>query len=529
MNSNKSKTGTNSFSSYVKQTSGIRTQLYGGFAAIGAILLIAGAVILVKITFATSFATQVVKVDFPLYAALLDLNGEIYHSQSSLESWLLNPNEINKKEALVALHNIERLQIELNNLKAKNDNPYFIETWKSASPLIDKLTTEIRSISSKPITTSSIINFETTIHPIAIKILDVIDGPENESGNRTGGLFDRQSSTLHDGIEEMIKGLNLISIIEYVSVALCLFLAIVIAVLTARRILAPLQNMINSVVTITSQITDACNNMVVTIEEVKRAVEAQSAGASEQSASINQITSSLEEIEKSSVQTIDKAKMLGDVAERTHERGQVGLQSVEQSVSGMKDVRSKVQLIARTILDLSNQTKQVGEITAVVNTLAQQSKMLALNAAIEAAKAGEAGKGFAVVAAEVKNLAEQSEQSTTQVQKILEDIKAATERAVVATEEGTKRVDEGSYQVEQTGETVRGLNEVIHEANIASQQIEAAIRQEGIGIEQIAAGMNEINQVTGSFVDSVRQTTDAMAHLAVIAKTLKEQVDIYKL
>ena len=195
----------------------------------------------------------------------------------------------------------------------------------------------------------------------------------------------------------------------------------------------------------------------------------------------------------------------------------------------VKAVREKVQTIAQTILELSNQTQQVGEITAVVNTLAQQSKMLALNASIEAAKAGDAGKGFAVVASEVKNLAEQSEHSTAQVQKILEDIRHATEKAVMATEEGIKGVDHGTALVEETGEVVRNLSDVIHEATMASQQIEAAIRQEGIGIEQITSGMNEINQVTYSYVESVKQTTEAITHLTTNVKNLKEYIDIYKI
>src|SRR6476469_7503410 len=138
----------------------------------------------------------------------------------------------------------------------------------------------------------------------------------------------------------------------------------------------------------------------------------------------------------------------------------------------MKSVRDKVQIIAQTILDLSKQTQQIGEITSVVNNLAQQSKMLALNASIEAAKAGEAGKGFAVVATEVKNLAEQSEHSTAQVQKILEDIRHATEKAVMVTEEGTKGVDYGTQLIEQTGDIIRNLNDVISETTIASEQIE---------------------------------------------------------
>jgi len=290
-----------------------------------------------------------------------------------------------------------------------------------------------------------------------------------------------------------------------------------------------LNKMTDNLATISREITESCHNMVTSLEEVRHAVDSQSSGSSQQASSINEITASLSEIEKSSAQTMEKAKALGEVAERTREKGQMGLEAVEQSVQGMKSVRDKVQVIAQTILDLSNQTQQVGEITAVVNNLAQQSKMLALNASIEAAKAGEAGKGFAVVATEVKNLAEQSEHSTAQVQKILEDIRHATEKAVMVTEEGTKGVDYGTNLVEQTGEIIRNLNQVIHEATIASQQISAAVRQEGAGIEQITAGMNEINQVTTAFVESAQQTKEAMGNLSDIAKNLKMYVDTYKL
>jgi methyl-accepting chemotaxis protein len=290
-----------------------------------------------------------------------------------------------------------------------------------------------------------------------------------------------------------------------------------------------LNTMTDNLTKITKQITEASHGVVSTLEQVSQTVKVQSAGATEQASSINEITAALAEIEKSSTQTMEKAKNLGDAAKRTREKGELGLDAVGQSIQGMKAVRDKVQIIAQTILDLSNQTQQIGEITEVVNALAQQSKLLALNASIEAAKAGEAGKGFAVVATEVKNLAEQSEQSTKQVQKILEAIRYATEKAVMATEEGTRGVDYGTKLVEQTGEIIGNLNEVINETTVASQQIEAAVRQEVIGIKQIAAGMGEINQVTSSYVDSAKQTIDAMNDLAVISKDLKVHVDTYKI
>src|SRR5207237_6717599 len=113
-------------------------------------------------------------------------------------------------------------------------------------------------------------------------------------------------------------------------------------------------------------------------------------------------------------------------------------------VDGMGDIRSKVQTIAQDILALSEQTQQIGEITATVNDIADQSNLLALNAAIEAAKAGEQGKGFAVVASEVRNLAEQSKQATGKVRTILSDIQKATNAAVLPTEQGTSVAESGT-------------------------------------------------------------------------------------
>lgn len=289
-----------------------------------------------------------------------------------------------------------------------------------------------------------------------------------------------------------------------------------------------LNTMTNNLASVAVEITDACHNMVSTLDQVRHAIDEQSSGASEQASSINQITASITEIEKSATQTMVKAKTLGDLAITTRDKGKLGLESVEKSIQGMNQVREKVKMIAQTILDLSQKTQQVGEITEVVNNIAQQSKMLALNASIEAAKAGESGKGFAVVASEVKNLAEQSERSTKQVQTILEEIRLASERAVMVTEEGTKGVENGMTMIESTGDAIRLLNEVIHASAIAAQQIESAVRQETTGIEQINAGMNEINQVTNSLVSSVHETTSAMNDLVALSNKLKKSVDTYK-
>ena len=278
-----------------------------------------------------------------------------------------------------------------------------------------------------------------------------------------------------------------------------------------------------------SQIREASGATVSTLEQVRGAVTSQSAGASQQASAVSQTTSTLEEIRATSQQTLEKSTLLRESAERTDEEGRKGLQAVTQAIRGMQEIRTRVETIAETILALSGQTQQIGEITEVVNKLAQQSKMLALNASIEAAKAGDAGKGFAVVAAEVRELSEQSEQCTAQVQQILQEIRHAADKAVMATEEGTKGVDHGLQLTVQTEEAVRRLSEVIEETGTASQQIVAAVRQEAAGIDQIATAMSEINKVTHQFVASTRQSSEATTHLAAIASQLSEKVKVYKI
>jgi len=552
----------------MKSSLGILGRLMTGFSLVTVFFLVAIGINWVEITTTKNFANQVSKVELPTYDEFIDLNSDIYTSQLVTQEMLISNENKNANVLTETWDSIEKSISTIDQLSKSwtTNNTYQIR-WAQIKELLNKLKTAQTKISiavSNANKTTAMDIYSQEASPLTTQIATLLNTKNGAIKDENAmGLLDFQSQYLNYGTQKIMESLSSVQLIEYALSILGIITSILIAFMTARSVLRhisifrqhssriasgdltrfieiesfdemgllgnDLNAMTKSLASITKEITQSCHNMVSTLEEVRHAVDTQSSGASEQASSINEITASLSEIEKSSTQTMQKAKSLGEAAERTREKGQLGLDAVDQSVNGMKEVREKVQMIAQTILDLSNQTQQVGEITAVVNNLAQQSKMLALNASIEAAKAGEAGKGFAVVAVEVKNLAEQSEQATTQVQKILGSIRQAAEKAVMVTEEGTKGVDHGTDLVEQTGDVIRNLNDVIHETTIATQQIEAAIRQESAGIEQITTGMNEINQVTTSFVESVKQTTEAMGNLAAITKNLKAYVDVYKL
>ena len=294
------------------------------------------------------------------------------------------------------------------------------------------------------------------------------------------------------------------------------------------QLAAHLNGMTQSIAQISGEIRTVVETLNTTLAEVNSATSTQAATASQQAIAVTETTTTLEEIRQTSEQTLTKATQLGEVAQRTKLESSQGQAAVQEAIEGMQAIRSRVDDIAQTILALSEQTLQIGEITDVVNSLAQQSKMLALNASIEAAKAGDAGKGFAVVADEVKDLAEQSQQSTAQVQKILQEIRQATDRAVMATEEGTKGVDAGVALTERTGEVMWELSKVINDTVTASQQIVAAVRQEATGVDQVNSAMRDINETVRTFVSSSRQMEEANNNIVTLAEKLSNSVAIYK-
>lgn len=297
---------------------------------------------------------------------------------------------------------------------------------------------------------------------------------------------------------------------------------------TLGRLAGSLNHMAEGLAGLAGRVREGGSTLLATVSQMQSAVAAQSSGASQQAASVNETMTTLEQIRATSGQTLEKAQRLGEMAERARSEGEHGRRVVEESIAGITEVNLKVDAIARTILSLNEQTQRIGEITSVVGGIARQLRLLSLNAAIEATRAGEAGLGFAVVASEVKQLAEQSQASTEQVQHILEEIRHATDRAVMATEDGAKGVVRGLELVQRAGEAIRGLEGVVRDTSLGSRQIVAAVRQESAGINQIATAMSDIHAVTNRFVTASEQTRAATDELSHLAQRLAAVASLYK-
>jgi methyl-accepting chemotaxis protein len=269
---------------------------------------------------------------------------------------------------------------------------------------------------------------------------------------------------------------------------------------------------------------ETANVIASSSAEILAATTEQAAGTNESMAAVTETVATVDEVAQTATQSAQRARVVADAAQRAAEGGRAGRQAVLDSVAAMQLVQTQVETMARGIVALAEQAQAIGEITTAVSDIAEQTKLLALNAAVESTRAGEHGRGFALVAAEIKALAGEAKESTTQVRRLLGEIQRATSAAVMATEQGTKQTAAAVRQVGQAGEIIGQLTGVIEESAQAAAQIVASAGQQALGMDQIRQAIANIHDATQQNLTATRQSEMAAQNLTMHGTRLVDMV-----
>ncbi|BDU40074.1 methyl-accepting chemotaxis protein [Vibrio nigripulchritudo ATCC 27043] len=205
-----------------------------------------------------------------------------------------------------------------------------------------------------------------------------------------------------------------------------------------------------------------------------------------------------------------------------------GTQSVHENLDVIQSVAEEVQATAKIAGDLESSSNEIGDILDVIKQIAEQTNLLALNAAIEAARAGEQGRGFAVVADEVRTLAQRTQESTGNIQRIISDLQTGVQQTVGSLQNCQHKAELGIEKATNCGDALTSVQASIKTLAEMSTEIASSAEDQRHQILSIGDSISSISQVAEQTETGTSHTSQSSEQLSVMAQKLNGLVNAFK-
>jgi len=255
------------------------------------------------------------------------------------------------------------------------------------------------------------------------------------------------------------------------------------------------------------------------VSKVSQEISATSERERQSSQEVLQTTESLQHISQQVSEQIDRARQ---VVQQTQEQAQQGITVVHQNIAGLTETVARVHETAQEMADLKSATNQIHKIIESIQNIADQTNLLALNATIEAARAGDAGKGFAVVANEIKELARQTADSTTEITSLINGLTSRVQRSVDSMGGVVDKVHHAQEEAETTVTAFEEMGRGVAEALEATAQIETFNQEQEEQIHLLRERLGGLFDVLNESSRKAEETSLVATELNNISSRLNE-------
>jgi len=267
-----------------------------------------------------------------------------------------------------------------------------------------------------------------------------------------------------------------------------------------NEFVAKLQRTIQKVNSMAEQVATASEQLSAISEQSNRSIKEQQQAVEQVATAIHQMSTTVDEI----------AKNANDAA-----------QSAQQA--------DQVHKITQVIDKVADDSNDISKVLEVIGGIAEQTNLLALNAAIESARAGEHGRGFSVVADEVRTLASRTQQSTQEIQDMIERLQSATQQAVSSMNQGREQADSTVEQAQRADDALKGITHAVTEINDMNSHIATAADEQSSVTEDINQNVSKITTIAEQSSESSAQVKDSSEDLAKLSLSLQKELRQFKI
>lgn len=271
-----------------------------------------------------------------------------------------------------------------------------------------------------------------------------------------------------------------------------------------------------------NMLASASEELHAVTEDTNRGLNQQSAEIDQAATAVNEMTAAVEEVARNAVNTADDSKAADKSTYQGRETVSQALESINKLVGNISDTSSEVKILAQSAGEIS-------QVLVVIRSIAEQTNLLALNAAIEAARAGDAGRGFAVVADEVRALAHRTQQSTAEIEQMIEGIQSGTGRAVDAMNESQDRANGTLVVAREANDALEVISEAITSINQKNLVIASASEEQAQVAREVDRNLVNIRDLSMQTSAGANQTNAASQELSRLAVDLHSMVSKFRL
>lgn len=286
--------------------------------------------------------------------------------------------------------------------------------------------------------------------------------------------------------------------------------------------ISKIQNIIQEVTASTSQLSAAAEEMSMITSETREGVQRQQTETSLVATAMNEMSSTVHDV-------ANNAATAAEAANQADSKTEQGKQIVNSTVASISSLAAEIERASTVINQLEKDSESIGTVLEVIRGIAEQTNLLALNAAIEAARAGEQGRGFAVVADEVRSLASRTQESTEEIQDMIERLQKGSRDAVMAMEAGKEQAQQTVGQASQAESSLSDISSAVAQINEMNAHIAQAARQQGDVAEETNKNIVNITEVAEGTANGAEQLATASQEMANLAVNLESQVAHFKI